>query len=368
MLSMRLNGLAFAFSLILPLAALPANAQQKVLSLWPHATPEPAVTTEPEKDVTTDKDALFDGRRSARLTNITKPTMTVYPPTHVPNSGAAALVFPGGGYVRLAWNGEGTDTCNWLNSLGITCLLVKYRVPQPPLPPGAPPAPGHYPPHYPDDPADLEDAQQAMRLARQHAAEWHIDPSRIGVIGFSAGANLAVLLSTHPDDTHVMSTPAAPDVNAGIDARANFALVIYPAYLGIPPDITTLDPVYTPNKFTPPTFLLQAENDRGYGKNAPLYYIALAAAGIPAELHMFPTGGHGFGLHPVGRPEEHWTQLATAWLRENSIIPAVLPSTRRGPNGGEGYSQPTPLCPNVQTPQPGRPDKTQPPPTDPACW
>jgi len=349
-------------------AALAANAQQKVLPLWPHATPEPAVTADPEKDVTTDKDALFDGRRSARITNVTHPTMTVYPPTQVPNSGAAALVFPGGGYVRLAWDGEGTDTCTWLNSLGITCLLVKYRVPQPPLPPGAPVAPGHYPPHYPGDPADLEDAQQAMRLARQHATEWHIDPNRIGVVGFSAGANLAVLLSTHPDDAHVTTTPAAPDVNTTIDARANFALVIYPAYLGIPPDITTLDPIYTPNQFTPPTFLLQAENDRAYGKNAPLYYIALAAAGIPAELHMFPTGGHGFGLHPVGRPEEHWTQLAAAWLRANSIIPPVLPTARRGPNGAEGYSQPTPPCTNTQMPQPGRPDKTPPPPTDPACW
>jgi len=274
MVPMRFLRVAFASSIVFAVAALPATAQQKVLPLWPHATPEPAVTADPEKDVTTDKDPLISGHRTARITNVTKPTMTVYPPTKVPNSGAAALVFPGGGYVRLAWDGEGIDTCNWLNSLGVTCLLVKYRVPQPPLPPGAPVAPGHFPPHYPDDPADLEDAQQAMRLARQHAVEWHIDPSRIGVIGFSAGANLAVLLSTHPDDTHVMSTPAAPDVNANTDARANFAIVVYPAYLGVPPTMTTLDPIYTPNQFTPPTFLIQAENDRSHGKNAPLYYIA----------------------------------------------------------------------------------------------
>ena len=345
-----------------------ALAQQVVLPLWPHATPEPAQTTEPERDVTTDKDSFISGHRTARLTNVTKPTLSVYPPTGGKNTGAAALVFPGGGYFRLAWDGEGTDTCAWLNSLGITCLLVKYRVPQAPLPAGTPAAPGHYPPHYPADPSDLEDAQQAMRLARAHAAEWHIDPSRIGVIGFSAGANLAVLLGSHPDDTHVTTTAAAPDVDSTIDARPNFALVIYPAYLAIPPDMTTLDPIYTPNQFTPPTFLLQAENDRSYGKNAPLYYIALANANIPAELHIYATGGHGFGMHPVGKPEEHWTQLAAAWLRENSIIPPFIPTTRRGQSGAEGYSNPAPPCTNTQLPQPGRPDKTPPPPTDPSCW
>jgi acetyl esterase/lipase len=367
---MKFLRVALVSSFALLLAALPASAQQKVLPLWPHATPEPGQTAEPEKDVTTDKDALFDGRRSRRLTNVTQPTMSVYPPTTVPNSGAAALVFPGGGYVRLAWDGEGVDSCAWLNSIGVTCLLVKYRVPEQG--------------RYPSNPADLEDAQQAMRLARAHAAEWHIDPSRIGVVGYSAGANLAVLLSTHPDDTHVMSTPAAPDVNATLDARANFAIVVYPAYLinmpqplpnakegtprPIPPEFPTLDPIYEPNQFTPPTFLLQAENDRAWGRNAPVYYEALANANIPAELHMYATGGHGFGLHPVGKAEEHWTQLATAWLRENSIIPPSIPATRRGPNAGQSYSNPSAPCPSAQLPQPGRPDKTPPPPTDPACW
>jgi len=367
---MRLSRLILASSFVLLIAAIPASAQQKVLPLWPHATPEPAQTAEPEKDVTTDKDALFDGQRSRRFTNVTQPTMSIYQPTAVPSSGAAALVFPGGGYVRLAWDGEGVDSCKWLNSIGVTCLLIKYRVPET----------GRYPENF----ADLEDAQQAMRIARAHAAEWHIDPSRIGVVGFSAGANLAVLLSSHPDDAHVASTPAAADANASIDARANFAIVVYPAYLiqmpealpnaregtprPAPPEFPTLNPVYEPTKFTPPTFLIQAENDRAWGRNAPVYYEALANAGVPAELHMYSTGGHGFGLHPVGRPEEHWTQLATAWLRANSIIPPSIPETRRGANGGQSYSTPAAPCPNTQVPPPGRPDKTPPPPTDPACW
>jgi acetyl esterase/lipase len=236
------------------------------------------------------------------------PTLTVYsPPTSVQNTGAAALVFPGGGYVRLSWDGEGIDTCNWLNSIGMTCILVKYRVPEK----------GHYPENF----ADIEDAQQAMRLTRAHATEWHIDPDKIGVMGFSAGGNLAALMSTHPDDHHVETTPAASDADSKIDARANFAIVVYPAYLAIAPENKELDPVYTPNKLTPPTFLIQAENDKAYGKNAPIYYQALAAAGVPAELHMYATGGHGFGMHPPNMPEEHWPDLATVWLRSIKMIP-----------------------------------------------
>jgi acetyl esterase/lipase len=318
-----------------------ARAQQPILPLWPHGTPEPPQTSEAEADVTKPTDPLYGGHRSARLTNVTVPTLTVYKPVHEGN-GAAALVFPGGGYVRLSWNGEGTDACQWLNSLGVTCLLVKYRVPEKG--------------RYPDNPADLEDAQQAMRLARAHAAEWHLDPNRIGVIGFSAGANLAVLMSTHPDDSHVESTPAATDVpmqgGAPVDARTNFAIVVYPAYLAAQPDQTTIEPVYTPNAFTPPTFLLQAENDRGYGKNALVYYRALMDTNHPAQLHYYATGGHGFGVFPTNSPEEHWTDLAAVWLREIHAIP-----DHRGPvDSGAGANAVSPVpCTAPQPPQPGQP-------------
>lgn len=336
-----------------------AFAQQVVLPLWPHATPEPAQTTEPEHDVTTDKDAFISGHRTARLTNVTKPTLSVYPPTGGKNTGAAALVFPGGAYIRLAWDGEGTDACDWLNSLGMTCLLVKYRVPEKG--------------RYPDNPADLEDAQQAMRLARAHATEWHIDPTHIGVLGFSAGANLAVLLSTHPDDQHVESTPAAPDVDTKVDARANFAIVAYPAYLSIEPEQTTLDPAYTPNRFTPPTFLIQAENDHTHIKNSLVYYRALMDANVPADMHLFSAGGHGFGIHPTGMPEEHWTILATIWLRSIGVLPPLPPAPHHGPNGpstGVPTSMPCPNPPPAsQPPQPGRPDsKSTTTPPDPNCW
>lgn len=291
------------------LLAATVHAQQPVavLPLWPHATPEPAQTTEPEKDVTTDKDALISGHRSARITNVTRPTLSVYPPAqNVPNSGAAALVFPGGGYVRLAWDGEGLDTCKWLNSVGMTCLLVKYRVP--------------YPNHYPQNPADLEDAQQAMRLARAHAAQWHIDPHRIGAVGFSAGAHLAVALSNHFDDRHVLTTPARSEVDPALSARPDFAVVIYPGYLTAPPGLATLDPAEVPSAQTPPTFLLQAENDPVHVENSLVYFRALKDAKVPAEMHLYATGGHGFGVFPSDRVEAHWTDLATAWLRSIHIL------------------------------------------------
>ena len=300
---MRLRTLTFFVSLLCACAS--GVAQQTVVPLWPHGAPEPASSTTPEADVTTPADPLISGHRTRRLTNVSVPTLSVYSPA-ANNTGTAALVFPGGGYVRLAWDGEGTDTCEWLNSIGVTCLLVKYRVPERG--------------RYPDNPADLEDAQQAMRIARTHAVQWHIDPNHIGVVGFSAGGNLAVLLSTHPEDAHVKATPAAADVDDSISAKPDFAIVVYPAYLAVEPADAALDPMYQPNHFTPPTFLLQAQDDAHYGRNAIVYYRALMDARIPSELHYFATGGHGFGIHPAGRPEENWTKLAATWLESVHML------------------------------------------------
>ena len=186
MVRMTFRGLALALSL-LPVSCISARAQQTVLPLWPSALPQPPQTTEPEKDISKPTDNI-SGHHTALLTNITHPTLTVYAPPASRNTHAAALVFPGGGYYLLAWDGEGLDTCKWLNRIGMTCILVKYRVPEKG--------------HFPTNPADLEDAQQAMRITRAHAAEWHLDPNRIGVIGFSAGGNLAALLSPLPRRPH----------------------------------------------------------------------------------------------------------------------------------------------------------------------
>lgn len=321
---------ALVIALSLQFSGIGIVHAQTVLPLWPHGTPEPAQTTQPETDVTTNQDNLISGHRTARLTNVTQPSMTVFLPAHSTGVTSAAVVFPGGGYLRLAWDGEGIDVCRWLNSIDMACLLVKYRVPEKG--------------HYPDNPADLQDAQQAMRLARAHAAEWHINPARIGVVGFSAGGHLAVALSNHYNDTSVEGTPAAGDVDTKISARPEFAILGYPAYLATGPDGRTLDPDLVPNPRTPPTFLIQAENDKTYIDSSLVYYRALKDAGVPAELHLYATGGHGFGVYPAGYPEEHWTHTATDWLRRIGMLPGREQKLAQLP---EGPATPQP-CPSHQ--------------------
>ena len=284
-----------AFAVLAALLSAPLAAQQ-TLPLWPSGPPEPPRVSTPERDATKPTDALIAGKPLQHLTDITNPTLTLYPAPE-PN-GAAVLVFPGGGYQILAYDLEGTEVCTWLNSLAVTCVLVKYRVPETG--------------HFPANTEDLEDAQQAMRLTRAHAADWHIDSRRVGVLGFSAGAHLAATLSTHPDFTR----PGAPisQSNGSIDARPDFALIVYPGYLANTPALDTLDPALKPPANTPPTFLLQAEDDPVHVENVLVYFRALKAARIPAELHVYAEGGHGYGLRPTDLPVTHWPALAATWL------------------------------------------------------
>lgn len=305
----RMKFKALAIVLSLPLSGAMYAKAQTVLPLWPHATPEPAQTTEPETN-------MLDsgGHRTNRLTNITQPTMTVFLPQHSMGVTSAAVVLPGGGYQRLAWDKEGLEVCRWLNSIDMACLLVKYRVPEQG--------------HYPENRADLQDAQQAMRVARAHAEGWHINPARIGVVGFSAGGHLAVTLSNHFDDTSVESTPAAADVDTKISARPEFAILGYPAYLPTGEGKRELDPNLMPNSRTPPTFIIQAENDKTYIDSSLVYFRALKDVGVPAELHLYAIGGHGFGMRPVGMPEEHWGDTATEWLRRIGMLPQPMTTAR----------------------------------------
>lgn len=282
----RKNGTLF---LALISGALLLQAQQVTLPLWPSGTPEPWHVDGPERDVTKPSDPQPGGRRVIRLADISKPTLAVYAPAESKNSGAAALVFPGGGYQRLAYDLEGTEVCDWLNSIGMTCILVKYRVP--------------VKTHYPDSMVDLEDAQQAMRLTRVHASEWHIDSNRVGVIGFSAGAHLAAVLSNHPDN-----------------ARPNFAMLIYPAYLRDTANPNQIAPSVQPSANTPPTFLVQAEDDPVHEENALLYFQALKEAKVPAELHIFAQGGHGYGLRQTNLPVTHWPTYAETWLHTIHVL------------------------------------------------
>jgi acetyl esterase/lipase len=225
------------------------------------------------------------------------------------NTGAAVVVFPGGGYKELAIDLEGTEVCDWLTSKGITAVLLKYRVPD---------SGPHWDPKCkcqvkPKVPAALEDAQRTVGLIRFHAAKWHIDPHKIGVLGFSAGGHLVADISTHFEHRLYPAVDAADKESC----RPDFAVALYPGHLWIDEKKFELNPDIAAHitQNTPPTFLLQAEDDYVDGINQSLvYYIALKNAGIPTEMHLFAHGGHAFGLRRTKFPITEWPRLVETWL------------------------------------------------------
>ena len=246
------------------------------------------------------------------ITNVSQPTMTVYAPKE-PNTGTAVVVFPGGGFQILAMDLEGTDVCDWLTPKGVTCVLLKYRVPSEPYRWQCDCRPHNRALSVPA----LQDAQRALRLVRAHAAEWHIDPHRIGVIGFSAGGYLVAEASTNFKRRIYPSVDGADKESS----RPDFALAIYPGHLATEHD--TLNPNVPVSHETPPTFLLQAEDDYVDGvQQALVYYTALKNAGVPVEMHLYAHGGHAFGLRPTTNPITHWPTLAEAWMRTIGMLPS----------------------------------------------
>jgi len=283
------------------LCAALGHAQQTTLPLWPNGAPEP-YNGGPETDITKPTDRLVGGKSLQHLTNIGKPTLAFYPAPTSSNTGATVVVFPGGGYRILAYDLEGTEVCTWLNSIGVNCALAQYRVP--------------IEKHFPDDTSDLEDAQQAMRIARSHASEWRLDPHRIGVLGFSAGGHLVVVLSNHSG----FKRPSEPAADSAISARPDFVVAIYPAYLVDAPALTEISRGIDPSADTPPTFLLQAEDDPVHEENVLVYFQALKQLKVPAELHVYAEGGHGYGLRPSPLPISHWPSLVETWLHTTHIL------------------------------------------------
>jgi acetyl esterase/lipase len=231
--------------------------------------------------------------------------MTIYSPVRS-NTGAAVVVFPGGGYSILAIDLEGTEACDWLTSNGITCVLLKYRVPCVKTGP------------YRDCRIALQDAQRTVGLVRFHAARWHIDPHKIGVLGFSAGGHMVAAISTHFDKRLYPSVDAADSVSC----RPDFAIALYPGHLAVPERNFVLNPDIHITSRTPPTLLVQAENDPvDPVENSVVYHAALRKAGIPVEMHLYVKGGHAFGLRRTSFPITEWPQLAEKWLRTIGIIP-----------------------------------------------
>ncbi|ASW05280.1 alpha/beta hydrolase [Rhizobium sp. 11515TR] len=279
------------------------------MPIWPDAVPDAVPGAKPES-VGTDGETVAD---------VSRPTMTVYAPEGH-NTGAAVVVFPGGGYKVLAMGLEGTEICDWLTSHGITCVLLKYRVPNS----GPTWEKGHR--HYPKVQTALQDAQRTLGLVRHNAAQWHVDPHKIGIIGFSAGGHLGAALSTH----FAQRTYAPVDDADRLSCRPDFAMALYPGHLWVHEDEDSatrnetdmsLRPDIRVSVDTPPTFLLQAEDDHVDGVEQSLaYYIALQKAGVPTEMHLYAQGSHAFGLRPTKLPISGWPALAERWLHTIGVL------------------------------------------------
>jgi acetyl esterase/lipase len=259
------------FACLSLIAAANTIAAPQEMLLWPQGAPE--ALGEEAKD---------------------QPKLIAYLPEKDKANGAAIVICPGGGYNILALDLEGTEVAEWFNERGVTCFVLKYRVPK---------RPGQEPKQL----AALQDGQRAVGLVRSRASEWNVDPARIGILGFSAGGNLAAMTSMHYAERRY----DAVDGSDAVSCRPDFAVLVYPAYLV---DGDKLHPDVKIDKETPPTFLVHAGDDGVTPVNSALYYVGLKQAGVPSELHIFSKGGHGYGLRPTEMPVTSWPARCAAWL------------------------------------------------------
>jgi acetyl esterase/lipase len=271
-----------------------ADEKRPVFNVWPGKAPGET------GDVGEEKTLPPRGNKPVtRLANVTKPTVIVYQASKKNRNGAAVVVCPGGGYGILAWDLEGTEVAEWLNSIGVTAFVLKYRVPRRK--------------DRPKHEAPLQDAQRTMSLVRSQAEKFDIDPNRIGILGFSAGGHLSATTSTNFDKRSYKSI----DKTDEISCRPDFAVLIYPAYL-ITEDGLALE--IRVSKQSPPTFFAHAYNDGITPKNSIRMFLALKKVGVKAALHVYSSGGHGFGLRPTASPSSTWPTSCEAWLKSLDLL------------------------------------------------
>lgn len=272
----------------------------KTLDLWPGNAPGEAGKVAEEKSEP-GKDGI------TRVSNVSKPTLSVFKPAPEKDTGASIVICPGGGYNILAINHEGEDVARWLNTIGVTGIVLKYRIPRREgTKNDAPP------------PQALMDAQRAMGLVRSKAGELGIDPKRIGLLGFSAGGHLAAWASTNFEKR----TYDPVDDADKVDCRPDFTVLIYPAYLlkgkgWVGPDMA--DEIKVDSK-TPPTFLAHAGNDPVTVESSVRYHLALKKANVPSELHVYSSGGHGFGMKPMDKPIAEWPKRLEEWMKSRGLL------------------------------------------------
>lgn len=280
----------------------------KQIPIWPYRKMPDSLDKIKPESIKIRTDQPVAGKPWTDISDVSKPTMTIYSPK-TNNSKAAIIVFPGGGFNGLAIDIEGTEICNWLTLKGITCVLLKYRVPD-----SGPAWHNDCNCHIrPKAPTALQDAQRTLRLLRLNANKWHIDKNKIGVIGFSAGGYMVAQMSTSFNKRAY--TPI--DVADKESARPDFAIALYPGHMQEDefPGQFILNKNIHFTKNSPPTFLLQAQNDPVDSiDNSLLYYMGLKTAKVPVEIHLYPEGGHGFGLRQTKFPITKWPLLVEKWL------------------------------------------------------
>ena len=285
------------FLLITNLITGSIMAQDKPIQLFPKGAPGEQ-TKLIEKALP--EGGKVGGASVLRLSGVSDPTITIYPASDEVATGAAMVVCPGGGYEILAYDLEGDEICQWLNEIGVTAVLLKYRVPR---------RTG-----LEKHTAPLQDVQRAISLVRSKAEELNLDPLRIGVMGFSAGAHLAAMASTSYDKRTYPEVDAADKVSC----KPDFCLLVYPAYLDGPN--FTIAPELKVTAQTPPTMLVQTEDDKSYINSSLFYYYALKEAGVPATMHLYSKGGHGYGLRDTGNAVNEWPYRAEEWFMELGVI------------------------------------------------
>lgn len=267
-------------------------AQQNPILLFPGGAPGETTSLKQKDDLSGNKVA---GCPVLRISDVSEPTLTFYPAPADNNSGTTIIVNPGGGYHILAYNLEGTEICKRFNSHGINCVLVKYRVPR---------REG-----LEKHQAPLQDLQRAIAYTRSHAAEWNINPNKIGVMGFSAGAHLSAMAAT----AYGQRTYPVVDAWDNVNLRPDFCVLVYPAYLG--GENFSVSPELKVTENTPPTLLIQTQDDKSHINSSLFYYYALKEKGVPAEMHLYLSGGHGYGLRNTGHTVNEWPYRVLDWLR-----------------------------------------------------
>jgi acetyl esterase/lipase len=302
-------------AVLLCLAGLGVGADEpRVVELWPGKAPDEPGTIGDEKTLlsTPAKERTETTEATRLITNVTKPTITICRPAKDKDTGAAMLICPGGGYHNLFWQLEGEEVAAWLNSIGVTGILLKYRVPRRPQ-------------EVKTEPArrPLQDAQRAVRLVRSKAKELGIDPKRIGIVGFSAGGHLAIATATNFDK---QTYEPIDDIDK-VSCRPDFAVAVYSGYLKSK-DKDELAPGMRVPDGAPPIFLAHGSADPvSEPEHSVIMYLALRRAGVPTEMHLYDGALHGFGARPVSNPCGTWTRSCTDWMRHHGFLKANMESS-----------------------------------------